>query len=90
MPKLKGVRFTTANTERYRGHETSVKEAIMEMYLASVSTRLIEDVSGILRGSSVSAPAVSNLNGKAFKAVDPWRNRPLERATPTSASTAST
>lgn len=82
MPKLKGVRFTTAIIERYRRRETSVEEAMIEMYLAGVSTRRIEDVSEILWGSSVSASTVSSLNEKAFEAVEAWRNRPLERAYP--------
>ena len=89
MPKLKGMRFTTAIIERYRRRETSVEEAMIEMYLAGVSTRRIEDVSEILWGSSVSAATVSNLNEKAFAAVEEWRNRPLA-PTPTSTSTAST
>ena len=82
MPKLKGMRFTTAIIERYRRRETSVEEAMIEMYLAGVSTRRIEDVSEILWGSSVSASTVSNLNEKAFASVEEWRNRPLERAYP--------
>ena len=44
MPKLKGMRLTTAIIERYRRRETSVEEAMMEMYLAGVSVRHIEDV----------------------------------------------
>lgn len=82
MPKLKGARFTTAIIERYRRRESSVEEAMIEMYLAGVSTRRIEDVSEILWGSSVSAATVSNLNEKAFASVDERRNRPLERAYP--------
>lgn len=82
MPKLKGARFTTAIIERCRRRESSVEEAMIEMYLAGVSTRRIEDVSEILWGSSVSAATVSNLNEKAFASVEEWRNRPLERAYP--------
>ena len=82
MPKLKGVRFATAIIERYRRRETSVEEAMIEMYLAGVSTRRIEDVSEVLWGSSVSAATVSNLNEKAFASVEGWRNRPLARAYP--------
>ena len=82
MPKLKGMRFTTAIIERYRRRETSVEEAMIEMCLAGVSTRRIEDVSEILWGSSVPAATVSNLNERAFEAVEAWRNRPLERAYP--------
>ena len=81
-PNGNGRRFTTAIIERYRRRETSVEEAMIEMYLAGVSTRRIEDVSEILWGSSVSAATVSNLNEKAFEAVEEWRNRPLERAYP--------
>ena len=77
MPKLKGMRFATAVIERYKRRETSVEEAVIEMYLAGVSTRRIEDVSEILWGAGVSAGTVSNLNDKAFKAVEEWRCRPL-------------
>ncbi|MCQ5071762.1 transposase, partial [Adlercreutzia sp. DFI.6.23] len=55
MPKLKGMRFATAIIERYKRRETSVEEAMIEMYLAGVSPRRIEDVSEILWGASVSA-----------------------------------
>ena len=70
MPKLKGRRFTTAIIERYRRRETSVEEAMIEMYLAGVSTSRIEDVSEILWGSSISAATVSNLNERVFEAVE--------------------
>lgn len=77
MPKLKGTRFATAIIERYKRREASVEEAMIEMYLAGVSTRRIEDVSEVLWGTSVSAATVSNLNDKAFQAVEEWRSRPL-------------
>ncbi len=82
VPKLKGTAFTTAIIERHRRREASVEEAMIEMYLAGVSTRRIEDVSEILWGASVSAGTVSNLNEKAFKAVEEWRSRPLACAYP--------
>ena len=77
MPKLKGMRFATAVIERYKRRETSIEEAIIEMHLAGVSTRRIEDVSEALWGAGVSAGTVSNLNEKAFAAVEEWRCRPL-------------
>ena len=82
IPKLKGMRFTTAIIERYKRRETSVEEAMIEMYLAGVSTRRIEDVSEILWGASVSAGTVSNLNNKAFVSVEEWRSRKLTCAYP--------
>ena len=82
MPKLKGMRFATAIIERHKRRETSAGEAMIEMYLAGVSTRRIEDVSEILWGASVSAATVSNLNGKAFEAAEEWRSRPPIRSYP--------
>ena len=60
----------------------AIEETIIEMYLAGVSTRRIEDVSEILWGAGVSAGTVSNLNEKAFKSVEEWRCRPLTCAYP--------
>ena len=60
----------------------TIEETINAMYLAGVSTRRIEDVGEILWGAGVSAGTVSNLNEKAFKAVDEWRCRPLAREYP--------
>ena len=82
VPKLRGATFQTAVIERYRRRETSVEEAIIEMYLAGVSTRRIEDVSEILWGAGVSAGTVSNLNEKAFESVEAWRTRPLSGGYP--------
>ena len=82
MPKLKGMRFATAVVERYKRRETSVEKAIIEIHLAGVSTRRIEDVGEILWGAGVSAGTVSNLNDKAFKSVEEWRCRPLTREYP--------
>ncbi|RGL11677.1 hypothetical protein DXC81_02525 [Collinsella tanakaei] len=61
MPKLKGARLATAAIERHRRRESSVEEAMIEMCLAGVSSRRIEDVSEILWGPGVSAATVSNL-----------------------------
>ncbi len=43
---LKGVSFETAIIERYRRRESSVEEALIEMYLAGVSVRRVEDITG--------------------------------------------
>ena len=77
VPKPRGATFQTAVIERYRRRETGVEEAIIEMYLAGVSTRRIEDVGEILWGAGVSAGTVSNLNEKAYKSVEEWCSKPL-------------
>jgi putative transposase len=43
VPKLSPLTFETAIIERYRRRESSVKEALIEMYLAGVSVRRVED-----------------------------------------------
>ena len=45
MPRLKGIPFETAIIERYCRRESSVEEALIEMYLAGVSVRRVEDIS---------------------------------------------
>ena len=77
VPRLRGATFQTAVIERCRRRGTSVEEAIVEMCLAGVSTRRIEDASEILWGAPVSSGTVSNLNEKAFAAIKEWRQRPL-------------
>ena len=77
IPKLKGIPFETAIIERYRRRESSVEEALIEMYLAGVSLRRVEDISEALWGSRVSASTVSDLNQKAYGNIEEWRNRKL-------------
>lgn len=77
IPKLRNAKFQTAIIERYQRRETSVEEAMVEMYLAGVSTRRIEDVTELLWDSSVSPATISNLNEKAYSKIEEWRSRPL-------------
>ena len=77
IPKLKGVPFETAIIERYRRRESSVEEALIEMYLAGVSVRRVEDISEALWGSRVSASTVSDLNQKVYVHIEQWRSRRL-------------
>ncbi|NLV59712.1 MAG: IS256 family transposase [Clostridiales bacterium] len=77
MPRLKGVPFETAIIERYRRRESSVEEALIEMYLAGVSVHHIEDITEALWGTKVSPATISDLNKKAYVHIEEWRNRPL-------------
>ena len=77
VPKLKGIPFETAIIERYRRRESSVEEALIEMYLAGVSVRRIEDITEALWGSKVSPGTISNLNKKVYEHIEVWRNRHL-------------
>ena len=48
MPKLRQYKFETAIIERYKRRESSVEEALIEMYLAGVSVRRVEDITQAL------------------------------------------
>ena len=50
VPKLRQQKFETAIIERYRRRESSVEEAMIEMYLAGVSVRRVEDITQALWG----------------------------------------
>lgn len=76
-PKLKGVQFETAIIERYRCGECSVEEALIEMYLAGVLVRRVEDITEALWRTKVSHGTISNLNKRAYEHIETWRTRPL-------------
>lgn len=76
-PKLKGVPFEIVIIERYRSRESSVEEALIEMYLADVSVRRVEDITEALWGTKVSSGTISNINKKAYEHIEFWRTRPL-------------
>ncbi|MFV2041580.1 MAG: IS256 family transposase, partial [Candidatus Hydrothermarchaeales archaeon] len=78
MPKLRTLPFETAIIGRYQRRESSVEEALIEMYLAGISVRRIEDVTEALWGTKVSPSTVSSLNKKIYKHIEEWRNRPIE------------
>lgn len=78
VPKLRRQTFETAIIERYKRRETSVEEALIEMYLAGVSVRRVEDITEALWGTRVSPSTVSDLNKKIYATIDTWRNRPIE------------
>ena len=77
VAKLKGIQFETAIIERYRRRETSIEEALIEMYLAGVSVRRVEDITEALWGTRVSSGTISSLNQKAYENIEKWRCRPL-------------
>lgn len=77
VPKLRRQTFETAIIERYRRREASVEEALIEMYLAGVTVRRVEDITEALWGTRVSPSTVSELNKKIYVTIDQWRNRPI-------------
>ena len=82
VPKLRRLPFETAIIERYRRREASVEEALVEMYLAGVSVRRVEDITEALWGTRVSSGTVSRLNQRIYAQIDAWRTKPIEGSHP--------
>ena len=82
IPKLRRQTFETTIIERYRRRESSVEEALIEMYLAGISVRRVEDITEALWGTRVSPSTVSNLNKKIYAKIEAWRNRRIEGEDP--------
>lgn len=80
VPKLRTLPFDTAIIERYKRREISVEESLVEMYLAGVSVRRVEDITEALWGTKVSPGTISNLNKKVYQHIESWRNRKITGA----------
>lgn len=78
VPKLRRQTFETAIIERYRRREASVEESLIEMYLAGVSVRRVENITEALWGTKVSPGTISNLNKKVYAKIEEWRNKPID------------
>ena len=82
VPRLRSLPFETQIIERYKRKESSVEEALVEMYLAGVSVRRVEDITEALWGAKVSASTVSELNQKIYGSIEQWRMRPIDEVYP--------
>jgi len=77
VPKLRTLPFETEIIKRYQRRESSVEEALIEMYLAGVSVRRVEDITQALWGTRVAPGTVSELNQKIYSRIEAWRNAPI-------------
>ena len=57
---MRTIPFESAIIDRYRRLESSVEEALMEMYLAGVSVRRVENITEALWGTRVSVGSVGD------------------------------
>lgn len=69
IPKLHNLPFETSITERYRRKDSSVEEALVEMYLVGVSVRRVEDITEALWGDSGQSK-----HGKRPESKDIWNH----------------
>lgn len=79
VPRVRDGKFKTSVFTRYKRRRTFVERAIMDMFLAGVSTRRVAELLEPLIGSSPSAQTVSNLTKELDRAVKEFHRRRLER-----------
>ena len=60
VPKLRKQTLGTAIIKRYKRRETLIEESLIEMYLAGVSVRRVEDITEALWGTRVSSRTVAS------------------------------
>lgn len=78
VPRLRTVPFQSQIVDRYKRMESSLEEALLEMYFQGVSTRKVAGITEELLGVPVSAGRMSRLNLKVADKLEAWRERPLE------------
>ena len=71
VPKLRTQTFETAIIERYKRREATIEEPLIEMCLAGVSVRRVEDITEALWGTRVSPSTVSKLNKNSTISLKP-------------------
>ena len=70
VPRLRSLPFETEIIRRYQTKQSSVEEALIEMYLSGVSVRRVEDITEALWGAKVSPSTVSDLNQKIYGKIE--------------------
>ena len=78
VPRLRTLPFESQIIKRYQTKQSSVEEALIEMYLAGVSVRRVEDITDALWGTRVSSSAVSELNQQIYEKIESWRMQPIQ------------
>lgn len=78
VSRLRTLPFEAQIIRRYRTRQSPVDEALIEMYLAGVSVRHVEDITEALWGAKAGSCTVSELNRKIYGKIESWRMRTIE------------
>ena len=78
VPKLSKRTFETAIIGRYRRRAMSIEEAIVQMYLAGVSVRRVEDITEALREPGAPTEP-SPISTRMSTSTSRWIRRPSTR-----------
>jgi putative transposase len=78
VPRDRAGQFQSQVFERFDRYEPQVRAAILEMFVAGVSTRKVERITQPLLDAAPSASTVSRIAQGLETDWQTWRNRPLE------------
>jgi putative transposase len=82
VAKLRQPTFQTAIIERHRRRESSLDEALIEIYLAGLSVRRVENITKALWDARGSPSTVSELNKKICGTIEVRPNWPTKASIP--------
>ena len=82
VPKSKGAVFESTVIERYRRREEGAEEALIDMQLAGVSTRQVDDTGQLPWGDRMPSQNLVGKLRRVYAEIDEWRNGPLESEYP--------
>ena len=77
-PIMRSLRNENQIIEHHQRGESSAEETVMEIYLAEVSVRRMENISEVLWGVRVESSVLSELNQKIYQRIDEWLKRPIK------------
>jgi len=82
VPQDRDGNFCPKLFDRYQRNEKALVSAMMEAYLAGVSTRKVSKLTEALCGTSFSAATVSAITSKLDSQIKAWKVRKLNKAYP--------
>lgn len=77
IPQVRGLGFYPQSLEKGTRSEKALKLAIAQMYLEGVSTRRVQDITGLLCGYDVTSTQVSRITQELDGQFEHFRNRPI-------------
>ena len=77
IPQVRGLGFYPQSLEKGTRSEKALKLAIAQMYLEGVSTRRVQDITGLLCGYDVTSTQVSRIIQELDGQFEQFRNRPI-------------
>lgn len=77
VPQVRGLGFYPQSLEKGSRSEKALKLAIAQMDLEGVSTRRVQDITGVLCGYDVSSTQVSRITQELDEQFIKFRNRPI-------------